>query len=201
MRNVLVYLIDTLRADHLKPFNAGTRGCALPVSINWSHLRQRGVHVRSHAGKSDQAQRGHAALVLLPWEHHAVTTEAVVLSEVRLLPELLQEKGLHTGAFIANGYVSDKFGFKQGFDSFRNYIREGRYSRAEFLAADVVEVARQAPAKLLLLFLYVHAIDPHVPYKLTRRVSPSTTRFPTMASWTSDDTALLEKIKAGQSNT
>jgi len=197
VRNVLVYLIDTLRADHLKPFNADTRvrtpGLEQLVSLGSAVFTS--AHTQENWTKPSVAT---LLSSLLPWEHHAVTTEAVVPAEVRLLPELLQDRGFHTGAFIANGYVSDKFGFKQGFDSFRNYIREGRYSRAEFLAADVVEWLDKRPQKLPF-FLYVHAIDPHVPYKPTAEFLSLYDPLPYDGVVDfSDDNALLEKIKAGQ---
>ena len=151
VRNVLVYLIDTLRADHLKPFNAKTR-VRTPGLDQLVVTGQRRVHVGAHAGELDQAQRRHAALLALalgaPRGHHRGGRPVGGAPAAR---SCSQEKGFHTGAFIANGYVSDKFGFKQGWDSYRNYIREGRYSRAEFLAADVRRVARQAPAEAALL--------------------------------------------------
>lgn len=196
VRNVLVYLIDTLRADHLKPFNATTR--VRTPGLDQLVALGSGVFTSAHT-QENWTKPSVATLLssLLPWEHHAVTTEAVVPSEVRLLPELLQEKGFHTGAFIANGYVSDKFGFKQGFHSFRNYIREGRYSRAEFLAADVIEWLDKRPEKPPF-FLYVHAIDPHVPYKPTREFLSLYDPLPYDGVVDfSNDTALLEKIKIG----
>jgi choline-sulfatase len=196
VRNVLVYLIDTLRADHLKPFNAGTR----VRTPGLDELVSQGGAVFASAHTQENWTKPSVATLLsslMPWEHHATTTEAVVPSEVRLLPELLQERGFHTGAFIANGYVSDKFGFKQGFHSFRNYIREGRYSRAEFLAADVVEWLDKRPAKDPF-FLYVHAIDPHVPYKPTGEFLSVYDPLPYDGVVDfSHDNELLEKIKIG----
>ncbi len=196
VKNVLVYLIDTLRADHLKAFNPDTR----VRTPGLDGLVALGSAVFGSARTQENWTKPSVATLLsslLPWEHHAVTTEAVVPAAVQLLPELLQEKGFHTGAFIANGYVSDKFGFKQGFDSFRNYIREGRYSRAQFLAADVVEWLDKRPAKLPF-FLYVHAIDPHVPYRPTAEFLSIYDPLPYNGVVDfSNDTALLEKIKVG----
>ncbi len=196
VRNVLVYLIDTLRADHLTSFNSKTR--VRTPGLDQLVASGSGVFTAAHT-QENWTKPSVATLLssLMPWEHHATTTEAVVPAAVELLPELLQGRGFHTGAFIANGYVSDKFGFKQGFDTFRNYIREGRYSRAEFLAADVTSWLDKRPEKLPF-FLYVHAIDPHVPYKPTAEFlslyDPSP--YKGVVDF-SNDTALLEKIKIG----
>jgi arylsulfatase A-like enzyme len=196
VRNVLVYLIDTLRADHLKPFNQSTR----VRTPGLDQLVEHGAAVFTSAHTQENWTKPSVATLLtslMPWEHHAVTTEAVVPAGIRFLPELLQERGFQTGAFIANGYVSDKFGFKQGFGSFRNYIREGRYSRAEFLAADVMEWLDKREAERPF-FLYVHAIDPHVPYKPTAEFLSVYDPLPYDGVVNfNGDTTLLEKIKIG----
>jgi arylsulfatase A-like enzyme len=165
VRNVLVYLIDTLRADHLKPFNPKTR----VKTPGLDELVEKGTAVFTSAHTQENWTKPSVATLLsslLPWQHEAVTTEAVVPKSVRMLPEMLADLGFHSGAFIANGYVSDKFGFNQGWDTYRNYIREGRPTRAKFLASDVLEWLDKRP-KTQPFFLYVHAIDPHVPYRPT----------------------------------
>ena len=88
----------------------------------------------------------------------------MVPESVALLPELLREQGFFTGSFIANGYVSDRFGFQQGWHTYRNYIREGRRNDAEFVAADVLRWLDERE-DTRPFFLYVHTIDPHVPYR------------------------------------
>jgi choline-sulfatase len=196
-RNVLIYLIDTLRADHLRPFNPGTRVRAPGLDA----LVELGSAVFTSAHTQENWTKPSVATLLsslFPWEHHAVTTEAVVPDEVQLLPERLGQKGFYTGAFIANGYVSDKFGFKQGWDTYRNYIREGRYSRAEFLAADVLGWLDKRP-KEKPFFLYVHAIDPHVPYKPTAKFLSLYDPNPYSGIVDfSHDNELLEKVKGGK---
>jgi len=196
VRNVIVYLVDTLRVDHLRPFNPSTR----VKTPGLDALVETGAALFTSAHTQENWTKPSVATLLsslFPWEHNAVTTEAVVPASVQLLPELLGDLGFHTGAFIANGYVSEKFGFNQGWDTYRNYIREGRYSRAEFLANDVLEWLDKRPQKLPF-FLYVHAIDPHVPYKPTAEFLSVYDPLPYQGVVDfSDDTALLEKIKIG----
>ena len=162
VKNVIVLLIDTLRADKLKPYNSSTR-----VKTPGLDALVRAASVMTNARTQENWTKPSVATLLsslLPWEHGATTDEAVVPNSVELMPEILRERGFYTGAFITNGYVSDKFGFKQGWHTYRNYIREGRPNRAQHVAADVLEWLDNRPQDQPF-FLYVHTIDPHVPYK------------------------------------
>jgi len=162
IRNVLVYLIDTLRADKLSPYNGDTRVQTPGLSrFLESAVTMLGAHSQENWTKPSVAT---LLTSLMPWEHTATGGESVLPRSVEMLPEILSEAGYSTGSFIANGYVSSRFGFGQGWDSYRNYIREGRRTDAEFVAADTLQwldrISEEQP-----FFLYVHTIDPHVPYR------------------------------------
>ncbi|HMI92913.1 MAG TPA: sulfatase, partial [Polyangiales bacterium] len=162
LRNVLVILVDTLRADKLEAYRPDTR-----VKTPGLHAFLNGAAVMRNARSQENWTKPSVATLLsslLPWQHQAVTGDARVPDSVELLPELLRDRGFYTGAFIANGYVSDKFGFKQGWNTYRNYIREGRRTPAQYVAADVLQWLDERD-KDKPFFLYVHTIDPHVPYK------------------------------------
>jgi choline-sulfatase len=161
IRNVLLFLVDTLRADKLAPYNPDTR-VQTPGLTRF--LEGAAVMLRARS-QENWTKPSVASLLssLYPWQHNAVSDEAVLPEAVELLPEVLNKQGYFTGAFIANGYVSDKFGFKQGFESYHNYVREGRRSSAQTVAADVLDWLDARPRERPF-FLYVHTIDPHVPY-------------------------------------
>lgn len=161
MRNVLVYLTDTLRADHLRVYEPETR-VETPGLSSWA--RRAATFLSGHS-QENWTKPSCATLLsgLFPWEHHATSEEAVVPESVELLGERLGDEGFHTGAFIANGFVSDRFGFRQGWSTYRNYIREGRRNQARFVAEDVLHWLDERPEDRPF-FLYVHTIDPHVPY-------------------------------------
>jgi len=79
-----------------------------------------------------------------------------------MVSEVYKEAGFTTGSFIANGYVSNKFGFDQGWDHYTNYIRENKRTEAENVfkeAGDWIEANKDKR-----FFVYIHTIDPHVPY-------------------------------------
>ncbi|MCA9580146.1 MAG: sulfatase [Myxococcales bacterium] len=195
-RNVVVFLIDTLRSDKLKVYNPKTR-VRTPAMDTFAAGAARFVQART---QENWTKPSVATLLsgLYPWEHQATGSEAVLPSSVKLLSERLREGGFFTGAFVTNGYVSDKFGFKQGWNTWRNYIREGRRSQARFVASDVLEWLDKRPSDKPF-FLYVHTIDPHVPY-----IPPDDL----LAAYDPDpydgivdfqrDRGLLEKIKIGK---
>jgi choline-sulfatase len=195
VKNIIIVLVDTLRADKLEVYKAGSRVKTPGLS---TFLDSAAVMLNSRTPEN-WTKPSVASLLssLLPWQHNAFTGEAVVPSSVELLPELLKDRGYYTGAFIANGYVSDKFGFKQGWHTYRNYIREGRRTIAQEVAADVVEWLDSRP-KDKPFFLYMHTIDPHVPYKPPKSFldmyDPAPYAGPVDFSKTNE---LLEKIKIG----
>ena len=162
MRNVLIYLIDTLRADKLAPYNANTRVRTPGLRMFMqSALTMLGGHSQENWTKPSVAT---LLTSLMPWEHTATRGESVLPASVDMISEVLSDQGFRTGAFIANGYVSDRFGFHQGWGYYRNYIRERRRTDAEFVAADALRWLDGQPEEEPF-FLYVHTIDPHVPYR------------------------------------
>jgi arylsulfatase A-like enzyme len=194
-KNAIIVLIDTLRADKLSPYVPTTRVKTPGLS---TFLQDAAVMLNART-QENWTKPSVATLLssLLPWQHGAYTGDAKVPQSVELLPELLQKRGFFTGAFIANGYVSDKFGFKQGWNSYRNYIREGRRSTAQYVAADVLDWLDQRP-KEKPFFLYVHTIDPHVPYKPPEHFLAMYDALPYSGPVDFKRTnELLEKIKIG----
>ena len=195
-KNVVLYLIDTLRADKLSPINPRTRVQTPGLS---RFVRDAAVLTNAHS-QENWTKPSVATLLtsLMPWQHNALTTEAVLPEAVHLMPELLSEQGFYTGGFVANGYVSDRFGFKQGWDTFRNYIRESRNCAAQFVAADVLEWLDTRPQEKPF-FLYVHTIDAHVPYHppahFLQMYDPAPYDGPVTFAHNAE---LLEKVKLGE---
>jgi choline-sulfatase len=195
-KHVLLYLVDTLRADKLAPYRADTR-VETPGLVQFA---QRAATFHNARAPENWTKPSVATLLssLMPWEHTAQTGNAVLPESVTILPERLAAEGFFTGSFIANGYVSDRFGFKQGWNTYRNYIRESRRSASEFVAADVLGWLDRRPEDKPF-FLYVHTIDPHVPYR-PREPFLSNYADPGYRGGVSfrRDATLLEKIKTGK---
>jgi arylsulfatase A-like enzyme len=134
---------------------------------------------------------------LFPLTHRAQREKDALAPEVLLLPQFLQKQGFRTGAFVGNGHVSAGTGFERGWDTFKNYVKEGQSNRAEAVLQDALGWIRANKGSPF--FLYVHTVDPHVTYDPPDRYlamyDPGPYAGPVQAR---DTAALLERIKAGQ---
>jgi arylsulfatase A-like enzyme len=160
VRNVVVLLIDTLRASKLRPYNPESR-VRTPVL---DRIAQRGVVFEQAQSPENWTKPSVASVLtgLSPITHGAKTDEARLPQSAELVSEAFDRAGFATGSFLANGYVSDRFGFDQGWDDYNNYIREGRSTEAADVftqAGNFIEAHRNER-----FFVYIQTIDPHVPY-------------------------------------
>ena len=191
-QNVIVLVIDTLRADKLRPFNAQTRVKTPTID----QFASDGVVFALAQAPENWTKPSVASILtgLHPQTHQQKTGDAALPSSAVLLSEHLQDQGFATGGFIANGYVSDRFGFDQGWDDYTNYIREAKSTEAK----DVFEEAGSwiEAHKDGRFFAYIQTIDPHVPYdppgKYLQMYDPSEYGGQVRPRMTGD---LLEKAK------
>lgn len=159
-RNVIVLLIDTQRADHIHAWNPQTR-VRTPVLDRFA---QEGALFEAAQSPENWTKPSVASVLtsLYPMTHGAKTDDARLPASAVMVSEIYKEAGFATASFIANGYVSDRFGFDQGWDHYTNYIRETRDTRAQTLFHDAGDWIEQH--KNERFFVYVQTIDPHVPY-------------------------------------
>jgi arylsulfatase A-like enzyme len=169
--NVIVILIDALRADHL-----GCYGYQRPTSPNIDALAAESSVFDDAIAQSSWTGPSVASLFTstYPSVHGMVTFTAVLPSSVDTLAEALRRGGYETAAFSANFvHVTAHKGFDQGFDRFVELKRKPHQGEeAEFLgltAADAGEVTDRAVDWLaarprLPFFLYLHYMDPHSSY-------------------------------------
>lgn len=191
-KNVVVLVIDTLRADKLRPFNPQTRVKTPAID----KLASEGAVFELAQSPENWTKPAVASILtgLHPQTHQQKTGDAALPSSAELLSEHLQGEGFATGSFIANGYVSDRFGFDQGWDDYSNYIREGKSTEAKDVfekAGNWIEEHRDGR-----FFAYIQTIDPHVPYdppgEYLRMYDPSEYSGQVRPRMTGD---LLEKAK------
>ncbi|MBW2261977.1 MAG: sulfatase [Deltaproteobacteria bacterium] len=158
-KNVIMVMVDTLRADHTSPY-AKTR-VKTPV---FDRFAREGVLYERFSAVEDWTKPSCATMLtgLYPATHKTQTDGVKLPSKVRMISQELKARGVTTGAFIANGDVSGKFGFDKGWDQYTNYIREGKVTDAKHVFADAASWIEANKDKRF--FTYVHTIDPHVPY-------------------------------------
>ena len=177
--NLIIYLVDTLRADHL-----GCYGYARPTSPRIDRFAADAVLFENGRAQSSWTKPAVAAVLtgLYPLAHGAELRAERIHESVETLAERLQAAGYETALFTTNGNVSARFGFDQGWDSFRFMTRREGRKRKHYAAAEMnreifawlAERERRHPARPL--FLFVHTLDPHDPYRpreeFRRRFAP-----------------------------
>jgi arylsulfatase A-like enzyme len=162
--NVLVIVIDTLRADRL-----GAWGGPRATSPRLDALAGESLLVERAIAQASWTKPSLASLFtsLHPSQHGAVeeTTANHLAPSLVTLAECFAAGGYRTGAVSENPHVSNVTRFDQGFERMQtlNGFRGDR--------AWVVESARrwleerQAQDAERPFFLYVHFLDPHGPYE------------------------------------
>lgn len=164
--NLLIYLIDTLRADHL-----GTYGYDRPTSPRIDRFADdAAVFLEARAQSSWTRTTVVSVLTgLLPQTHGVNQREDALADPVVTLAEILRGEGYRTLGFITNGNVDKVFGLDQGFDHYQ-YLRESREATAFHQQSDRVnqQVFRWLDTRPKNdgrpFFLYLHTSDPHAPY-------------------------------------
>lgn len=161
---VIVYLVDTLRADH-----TSTYGYARETTPELTRFAKDGVLFESAVAQAPWTKPSVASIFtsLLPGRHLAVQLRDPLDVGHMTLAEMLRAKGFATGAAIANSVIyAAGANFDQGFDCFVGlHDSEGRASK-EVPAGPVVDKALGFldSRRGMPVLLYVHTMDPHVPY-------------------------------------
>jgi arylsulfatase A-like enzyme len=167
-KNLIYILIDTARQDVYRAFNPKTP-VAAPAMDRFAKSATR--FTRAYAN-TNWTKPSIATIWsgLYPSTHGAKSKESYLSEEVPVLPEHLLSRGFDTAAFIANGYTSDKFGFKRGWGTYRNYIREDLPSEANHVYGDAIKWLERRREKndTDRFFLWIQTIDPHVPYEVPK---------------------------------
>jgi arylsulfatase A-like enzyme len=155
---IVLYMIDTLRADRLQV--GGSGASRIP---NFERFAAEAVVFEKAIAQSSWTKASVASLFTgrLPWEHGTQDFEDSLADDIPTLPELVRSAGYRTGGFAANGFISRRFGFDRGFDRFvlvdEVNARAARVLTAASSWLDTLGGSQE-------VFLYLHTIDPHAPY-------------------------------------
>ncbi len=168
--NIIVILVDTLRADHTTPY-----GYARPTTPNLdAWIASQGVRFEDAASTIGWTYPSNAAMAtgLRPstlgiyWES---TDVVVVPEEAKTLAEYLKEDGYYTAGFVAT-ILNENRGFAQGYDVYECGFSEGRWDNTpaaavnerafEWLDSWLPGNTEQQP-----LFLFLYYFDPHTWYE------------------------------------
>lgn len=165
-RNVLLIVIDTLRADHL-----GLYGYERETSPEIDRWAERGVvFERAYATSSWTVPSVGSMLTgLLPARHggglpiegaQQVFQRTGVARQATSVAELLQAEGLTTFAIVQNPFLKQRFGMAKGFDVYRyTRRREGAGSTVDRFLEWLGEHGDEP------FFALTHFMEPHLPYR------------------------------------
>lgn len=175
--NVILYLIDTLRPDHLEAY-----GSEAPGSPALASFAREAVVFEDVTAQSSWTRSAMASVFTgrLPFYHGAYGRQGMLAEDVDTMAEILSSRGYRSAAFVTNGNVSGELGFDQGFEHYR-YLPEDPDTASFHQLSDALnrEVFAwlDAEERGEPLFLYVHATDPHAPYtppeRFRRRYAPN----------------------------
>lgn len=115
--NVMVVLIDTLRADHL-----GAYGYARPTSPTFDALARDSVVFEGTTAQAAWTKPSVASLMTGVYVHkHGVVSNRDALGDGQpTLAEEMRGRGYQTAAFSANPWITPEFRFDRGFDEFES---------------------------------------------------------------------------------
>ena len=159
-KHVLFWMIDTLRADHL-PFYNKDIDVETPAL---SKLVDEGAMFSVAYVQGNESKVSHASLFSAMYpSKHRVLARGNLKPHHEIMPEAMKKLGYKTGAHISNGYISEPWGFAQGWDHFVNNLRDGWRIDGMSMAKHAIDWATKNKDERF--FLYVGTIDPHVTYR------------------------------------
>ncbi len=189
--NVILIMVDTLRADYL-----GSYGFEGPISPRLDRLADESIVFRNCFTQSPWTKPAIASLFtsLYPQVHGLTNHEGKywgdssseartgTLSEhATTLAETLRAAGYRTAGFVSNPWVSAAYGFGQGFDHYDDEHRKYTTSVVDLTAA--ARAWLESRSSNAPYFLYLHFMDVHAPYSAPRADFSSLRESPSVASY------------------
>jgi arylsulfatase A-like enzyme/Flp pilus assembly protein TadD len=165
---VIVFSIDTLRADRLPIYGYGAI-----ETPNITRLAADGIVFDNAYAHSPQTLPSHASLLSgrLPFEHGVRDNIGFTVKPgERFVQHAFKERGYATAGFVSAYVLRKQTGIGQGFDAWDDALPAaspekplGELQRAggETVAAAIRWVEQQPSPKF---FLFVHVYEPHTPY-------------------------------------
>lgn len=162
--HILIFLVDTLRADHL-----GCYGYERPTSPNIDRFADDAILFEHAVAQSSWTRPATASILtgLYPHRHGARTRNQELGADIPYLPEILSSRGYRALGVSTNGNAGIDFGFRRGFNHFMQMreraSRPGIHVPVWRAVDETLEwLERIGPEDSFFVFL--HVTDPHEPY-------------------------------------
>lgn len=117
--NVLVIVVDTLRADHVSLY-----GYSRPTTPNLDRIAREGVVFDNAISTAPWTMPSHASMVTGRYPHeHGAVGEHGLDDQLPTVAEAFRDRGFRTGGFSGNSfYFCRRAGFARGFLHFEDYF-------------------------------------------------------------------------------
>jgi len=162
-RNLLLIIVDTLRADRL-----GVYGDSRGLTPSIDALAAQGLLFENVVAQSAWTSPATASILTgtNPTTHGIRRLGDTIAPSVPSLAKILAGAGFSTAAITTNINVRPELGFDRGFASYRylpeSDARKGFYAQAEEVQAEASAWLDRDPGQPF--FLYLHLSEPHAPY-------------------------------------
>ena len=177
--NIVLVVVDTLRADHTTPY-----GWVVPTSPNLdATLARPGVVFERASAQAPWTIPSMVSLLTSRFPGEVIgptVADYGIPGTIASLPRALAALGYETAAFVGNPALAEQLGFAQGFERF--YVGDPAKEPPAWLYAD--HLTRMAKKWLAArkgdrpLFLYVHYVEPHDPYENPEVVAGRSPYYP-----------------------
>ncbi len=162
-QNVLLIVVDTLRADRLSPY-----GCATGRTPCLSRLAREGILFSRAIAPSSWTIPSMAALFTGYYPHRLgvqwdlLGGKSRIPAGVSTITEDFAAAGYVTAGFVANYVLAPEQGYGRGFDSYYLAPYKDHSVTAETLGRRALDWLRDRGDQRV--FCYMHYMDPHSPY-------------------------------------
>ena len=177
-RNLIVFTIDTLRADRV-----GAYGDSSARTPTMDDLARTGVRFTQAFAVAPITLTSHASIMTgrYPPGHAARHNGIRMSADVPTLAEALGRAGFATGAFVGAFPLDRRFGLQRGFTAYGDRMPPGQPGRPanERPGRDVADeaIAWLNQHRSSRFFLWVHFFEPHAPYGNSSDGRPIAARY------------------------
>jgi arylsulfatase A-like enzyme len=157
---VVLFIMDSLRADRVKPFNREAR----PDVPTWDKLAETSAVFLQNYVQGNESRVSHASIwsSLYPIKHKMIGEKDKLATSWTTIDEVAKSAGKYVAGVSANGYIRPTRGFGTAWDQYINHIEK----KLELHAQGILDKGLSyVDGKQQPWFLYLGTIDTHVSWR------------------------------------
>jgi arylsulfatase A-like enzyme len=161
--NVLLIVVDTLRADHLSSY-----GSPRTTSPAIDELAAQGVRFTRAYATGPWTKPSVASMFtgLYPSAHGVTRLARRLPRRLPTLAEILSTHGYATAGVVSHTLIGSEYGFERGFETYLESEAQGaEHVSTEGVTRQAIRLLEEIGSGDRPFFLFVHYFDPHYTYK------------------------------------